>query len=262
MTYSDKGLDKFYTPRSEAERLSHVVYELFGDVEYVEPSAGDGRFVEVMRGLGANIEGYDISPDSLHIKQVDFLSSNIRADFFIGNPPYGKNSSLAVKFFNKASEMCRIGIGFILPRTFEKEMFQNKLNRNMHLLCNLPLKNDKFDYGESEVRVPSVFQIWVKKDYERPYIVPKGVYFERVNKDVEGAVAVRRVGGRAGQVLKGTSYSEETTYFIVPENEEVIRLIETLYPKIKDVASKTAGVRSITLDEIRLLIDKEKQYER
>lgn len=83
---------------------------------YLEPSAGLGDFYNK---LPAQKVGIDI--DSPMFKPaVNFLTyAQTNFSVVVGNPPFGKNSSLAIQFFNKAAEFARI-IAFILPRTFKK----------------------------------------------------------------------------------------------------------------------------------------------
>ena len=54
----------------------------------------------------------------------------------LGNPPFGKNCSLAIKFFNKAAEFADL-IAFIIPRTFKRISIQNKLNLNFSFILFL-----------------------------------------------------------------------------------------------------------------------------
>ena len=79
----------------------------------------------------------------------------------IGNPPFGKISSFAVRFFNKSAEYAEV-IAFIVPRTFKRVSVQNRLNLNFHLIYNedLPMKPCCF---EPKMGAKCCFQIWKKK---------------------------------------------------------------------------------------------------
>lgn len=63
----------------------------------------------------------------------------------IGNPPFGRSSSTAIKFFNKAAVFSDC-IAFILPRTFKRVSVQNRLDLNFSLIYteDLPLKPCSF----------------------------------------------------------------------------------------------------------------------
>jgi len=64
----------------------------------------------------------------------DFIPEN-KKYIVIGNPPFGKNSSLVINFFNKSAEFADV-ITFILPKTFKRVSIQNKLNLNFILIYN------------------------------------------------------------------------------------------------------------------------------
>lgn len=73
----------------------------------VEPSAGNGSFSNLLKNYYKNFIAYDIQPECSKIIKQDFLSLNLtqfkKPIHFIGNPPFGKQASLAIKFFNHAS---------------------------------------------------------------------------------------------------------------------------------------------------------------
>lgn len=72
---------------------------------HLEPSAGTGSFYNIM---DKNKKlGLDIEPKTKDIHKIDFFDYKPEKDkkyLVIGNPPFGKISSLAVKFFNKSAE--------------------------------------------------------------------------------------------------------------------------------------------------------------
>ena len=127
-----EGLDKFYTIPSYSKKCIEKVSEMFTWDVAIEPSAGNGSF---LTQLPEPKIGIDISPEHEDIIQQDFLTyypthENI---LVIGNPPFGKVSSLAIKFFNHAAQWAHV-IAFIIPRTFRKTSVQNKLNSQFHLV--------------------------------------------------------------------------------------------------------------------------------
>lgn len=159
-----KGLDQFYTNRKVSKRIVNSVKKHFDDFDVIlEPSAGDGSFFEL---LPENKRlGIDLEPRSQSIEKkdfFDFLPENNKSYFTIGNPPFGKNSSLAVNFFNHAALFSQY-IAFIVPRTFRKDSIQNKLDLNFHLISEELLPPDSFYTStEDKYDVPTVFQIWKK----------------------------------------------------------------------------------------------------
>ena len=80
----------------------------------------------------------------------------------IGNPPFGRQASLARKFIKKCSLFCNT-IAFILPRSFKKESYQKAFPLDFHLIKQYDLDQDSFVILEKGIekihRVPCIFQI-------------------------------------------------------------------------------------------------------
>lgn len=135
----------------------------------------------------------------------------------IGNPPFGTCSNLAIKFFNKASEVASY-ITFILPRTFRKESIQRKLNKFFHLIYDEDLPKNSFLVAGKEHDVPTVFQIWKKekepKKFEK-FDIFSNDYIRWVTKE-QAEFVIRRVGGNAGKVFYNTNlknFNINSNYF-------------------------------------------------
>jgi hypothetical protein len=149
-----KDADKFYTNPDVVEfcGLMYSKYVRVGVETVVEPSAGAGAFglyVDIMLDLypEPNVPGI--------IKQ-DFLKwDSSQYKFYLGNPPFGRNSSLAKKFFNHAAKGKGI-IGFILPRTFRKSSITNSLDLNFWLLEECILNKNSFTLGRRQTLCCSV----------------------------------------------------------------------------------------------------------
>lgn len=255
VTISKKNkLDQYYTKCDVAKYFSDIILERYDHAEtlFVEPSAGTGSFSKCIEG----IISYDIDPKfETCIKQdflkVDYLSTNT---VVIGNPPFGKNANLALKFMNKAMSFDVEAVCFILPRTFEKVLFENKIDLRYSCVYKEPVPKNSFILDGKEYDVPCVFQIWEKRQHKRtPIIVDENKYFTLSTKQ-EATHAIRRVGGRSGCILEGLDHSESSTYFVKMENS-IAESLKVLYPYIKEMASRTAGVRSITLKELTYILD-------
>lgn len=215
-----RALDQFYTRRDVAARCCTLVQQhvdaLEGEWLWVEPSAGDGAFVDAMPFPRLAL---DIAPKRGDISRCDFTvwhpGVSERRIVVIGNPPFGKNSSLARRFFDHAATFSDV-IAFILPRTFQKEGFVNRLDRKMHLVFETTLDEQSFVFEGEDYAVPTVFQIWERRATERP--LAERVYrhedFSFVNPN--GAdFAFQRVGARAGLVShEGLRKSPQSHYFI------------------------------------------------
>ena len=99
----------------------------------LEPSAGTGSFYKLMNPQKRI--GLDIEPKYNGIIKQDFLIYNPDASksyICIGNPPLGKVSSLAIRFFNKCAQFSDV-IDFIIPRTFIRLVYKINFNLNFIL---------------------------------------------------------------------------------------------------------------------------------
>lgn len=217
-------MDKFYTVSDIAVRCVAAVSEnVPGYPEefdvVLEPSAGSGSFLKQLPI--STRYGIDIEPDDDEIIKQDFLTE-FRADtdkryIVIGNPPFGRGSSLAIKFFNRAA-MFADYIAFIVPRTFKRISVQNMLANTMHLMYSedLPVGKDCF---VPPMHAKCCFQIW-RRDLSVRRIrtilplthddfdfVQHGPRDERNQPTVpaDAEIAVRAYGGRCGEIITGSS---------------------------------------------------------
>lgn len=160
--------DQYYTDPAIAAACLATVDKYFPTkrMHLVEPSAGDGSFSSVMQQGSIAI---DIDPRGDGILQEDFLNYAIDSDReigFIGNPPYGRCSRMAVKFINRAA-LCATFIAFILPRTFRKAETQVKIDSSFHLIHDEDLPDHAFLFCGKPYDVPAAFQIWQRRSYLR-----------------------------------------------------------------------------------------------
>lgn len=258
-------LDQFFTKESLAKSLFKVLqnYLLKEKIEinnWLEPSAGSGAFFKLMPLQGRL--GIDIAPQIEGVIQSDFLDYQLPNKPYItlGNPPFGKNSSLAIKFFNKCATRSEV-IAFVVPKTFNKQSTISKLDRNFHLDYSEELPDNSFELQGQPYHVPCVFQIWRKKNTLREKMVIIRKHEDFIFCDRENAnFAIQRVGVNAGAVKKDLStIASQSHYFIKANREEV----ETLFSKIdwNCVKYNTAGNPSIAKGELIELYIKEKNIQ-
>ncbi len=169
-------IDKFYTKKYVAKQCIELIkkeIKINKNDLIIEPSAGNGVFINFIKTLSKNIKLYDIEPDNDNIIKTDFLELEINFNtniHFIGNPPFGRQSSMAIKFIKKCCEYGK-SISFILPKSFKKDSMKKHFKLNFHLVKQIDLDKNSFLINNEEYDVPCVFQIWVKKDFNRE--VPK-----------------------------------------------------------------------------------------
>ncbi len=214
----DAGLDKFYTIPTISEKCLERIGSIYKWSEWglvIEPSAGNGSFLTIIPT--AKKIGIDISPEHDDIIKQDFLTYNPPTGeagkiLVVGNPPFGRVSSLAIKFFNHASKWADV-IAFIIPRTFRRVSVHNKLNASFHLIFDeeIPMKPCSFS---PPMMAKCCFQIWEKRDTMRPIIElstkhddwdflgfgPKDAKGQPTPP--EGAdFAIRAYGGKCGEIV-------------------------------------------------------------
>lgn len=251
----ERQLDQFYTNQNIANDCYKLLINFMKDnhiekTEWLEPSAGSGAFFNILDG---DKIGIDLEPKSDKIIQSDFLEYNLPKTNYItiGNPPFGKNSSLAIKFFNKCAIHSKI-VAFIVPKTFKKDSVKNKLNNEMHLEFEFDIPENSFHFKSEIVDVPCVFQIWLKKDVIREKINKSRVSEDFVfTKRDEADFAFQRVGARAG-ALKGRDIfdkiadpSHNFIKFVNPDSAILLFFINW-----KGIKENTAGNPSISKTEL------------
>lgn len=160
------NLDKFYTKPEVAAQCIKYASTYFSCVNtFLEPSAGDGSFLNLLTPYKKTIIALDIAPENTAITKADFLSwhpdNTHQTIMTIGNPPFGKRMAAAVAFFNHAATFSDY-ICFILPVTFMKWSVQKQLDKNFKLLEYYYLPDNSFLNNGKEYNIRCVFQIWSK----------------------------------------------------------------------------------------------------
>ena len=259
-----KELNKFYTSTKLAKKLiDRIIIDKYDLI--IEPSAGDGSFSKQIN----NILAFDLFPESADIVQQDWFTldkkqfKKYKNILVIGNPPYGKNGSLALKFIKESSFANTIA--FILPKSFMKESMKDKVPVNFSLQEELELTKEEclFNIGEEKIVVPSVFQVWQKTNKKRTINKKKNKsdlfdFTDKANADFR----IQRVGGKTGTASFDLNYSESSNYFIKNKSslssEQFVDFINNLHFKEKD---KTTGPRSLSKNELITEIERNWKYE-
>src|SRR4051794_23359215 len=168
------NFDQFYTNPLIAKKLTNIFisqvrklgYEKFG---IIEPSAGSGSFIKVIKAINKQIPifAFDIDPKDENIIPKDFLTLNFNVlplsfkknGLVLGNPPFGKKGKLAIKFIDKSLEAVDT-IGFILPLTFRRYSVQSKLSQDLRLILDIDLAPNSFTLLDGkEYKLKTCFQI-------------------------------------------------------------------------------------------------------
>jgi len=253
-------IDKFYTNESAVNLCCSLVNDkllINSEDLIIEPSAGNGSFIEKIKSMSENYKFYDLKPESPEIIEQDYLNLNyeyIQSQFkkihIIGNPPFGRQSSLAIKFIKNSCEFGN-SVSFILPKSFNKDSLKKAFPLSFHLVFEIDLPEKSFLVDGNEHNVDTIFQIWEKKDFDREIIEkiePIGFIF--VKKDENPDISFRRVGVYAGKIDKNIEKSIESHYFIKFINNKTTDENLINLKHIQFNHNNTVGPKSISKQEL------------
>ena len=214
----EAGLDQFYTiPAIAKQCIQHVGnrYRWSNWGLVVEPSAGNGSFLTQIPT--EKRIGMDLSPQHPDIIRQDFfeyIPPDMDAPILvIGNPPFGRICSLAIRFFQHAAQWADV-IALIVPRTFRRISVHNKLPRSLHLTWDEDIPSEPCSF-DPPMAAKCCFQIWERKFHARPFIKlptthPDWEFMRLGPTDERGQptppigadFAIRAYGGACGEIVE------------------------------------------------------------
>lgn len=167
--------DQFFTPTDLAkkcwETFNREVKINTQEYIFVEPSAGDGSFLNLLPNGSI---GLDIEPRADGIQAQDYLtwkpSDTSKKYIVFGNPPFGLRGHLALNFINHSSSFADY-VCFILPQLFESDGKGSPRKRvnGYNLVYSEGLSAMFYNPDNQEVKVNGVFQIWSKNTSNPKY---------------------------------------------------------------------------------------------
>jgi hypothetical protein len=173
LTEMDSQLDQFYTKQDVAKTCYEFLLRTLKKIGlksnrayFVEPSAGTGNFLNLVEGKRKI--GIDIDPRGKGIIKQNFFTwsgpNQLRSDVVtFGNPPFGRRSRLAIRFFNKSAEFSDT-IAFIVPVQFRKYSVQSKLHTDYKLVAEKLVGQEAFyTTNGKDFHANCVFQVWTKR---------------------------------------------------------------------------------------------------
>lgn len=256
------NMEKYYTkPEIVDMCIKKLPFEIKSTDIVIEPSAGNGAFIESLKGLSENVFYYDIDPEHELVQKQDFLLLNPpigKKIHVIGNPPFGRQSSLTLKFIKKSCSFAET-VSFILPKSFKKNSFKNKIPKNFHMMLEIDLPENSFTVNGIDHNVPCIFQVWEKKTFNRcipDKLVPRN--FEFVSKKENPCVSIRRVGiyaGKASDVIQDKNI--QTHYFLKFKKNHTYKY--DIVKKLNEIeyleSLNTVGPKSISKQELIMKIN-------
>ena len=167
------GKEQFYTPAALAIELVAELESVIGPLKgrtVIEPAGGTGAFIQAAIAAGAaDVISVDIEPKHPAVKRADFLATGderiagLTDAVTLGNPPFGRNNSLSIPFFNRAADHSEF-IAFIVPRSWRKWSVSNRLDLRFRLIHDRDLAVDYVDESGERIwaknRLATSFQIW------------------------------------------------------------------------------------------------------
>ena len=173
----------------------------------------------------------------------------MKFDVVIGNPPYGKNSNLAVKFLNEISKYSE-NIWMVLPRTFRKPSIINRIHKNLHMKKDVEVDDDTFPGT-----IITCYQHWIVNQKERSKIktISKHKDFEFVdpkNADVCIGRVGRNRGGRIWMKKDFGNLSPNSHYFLKVRNKKVITKLKQLRSLFGTASAQTVANHSLSKNDL------------
>jgi hypothetical protein len=267
---SRNTLDQYYTKQHVAKQYVDIFMECIEPTRnnsvFIEPSAGSGAFSDILRETGMLTLSYDIDPKRDYMIQHDFLDldttifkHNDVQVYCIGNPPFGRNSSLTKKFIQKCCEFATV-VAFILPRSFKKASNYKTFPSLFHKVYEEDCPDNGFEVNNKEHKVQCVFQIWVKKNIARPkeeVVKPNGYMFTA--KDNQPDFSIRRVGGTTGKADIVFQDKNVQSHLFVKLDTSIEHItVDEVVEKVNEVKhefNNTVGPRSVSKSEFTVILN-------
>lgn len=265
---SNRDLDKFYTNTQVVKSIIDMIDTSLYDV-IIEPSAGSGAFYIPLRDKGKHVLAYDIKPDHPDIKQLDFLNNNIDISKYnralvIGNPPFGKQASLASKFFNKCASYDIVDtIAMVLPKSFKKISIQKRLDRHFDIVIQKDLPSFSFLFDNNPYDVPCIVQIWNRlpkpllRQIPTSDILCDKLKFTKTPLYEPNIITIRRVGVYAGRtfLFQPNTFSPQSHYYLQVHTSINIKTFIDKLNQVKWEYNDTTGPRSISKHQLIPLLN-------
>lgn len=263
--------EQYYTKESISKFCVNATHERFPLNTFdmiIEPSAGTGSFIKALipkigSGSSNKILSYDIEPKYKDIIKQDYLTTHFDVNretkiLVIGNPPFGRQSSLAKKFIKHSCQFADV-IAFILPKSFKKESMNNCFDLYFHKIYETNLENNAFIFENQEYSVPCIFQIWERQESRREYThkVEENHHYTFVKEPIDATMAFRRVGVNAGKftytnfhdMSKQSHYFIKTNIILTDDHKDVLN-------SLKWDHDNTTGPKSISKQELIIILNK------
>ena len=259
------GKEQFYTPQLLAHQLVDLVEAELGPLKgkiVLEPAGGTGAFIDAVNVRSIEkVISFDIEPLHPQVASGSFLEQQIGLEglITISNPPFGRNNSLSIPFFNHAAAFSD-AICFIVPRSWRKWSVINRLDSNFELSID---KDLDIDYVDSEgnlisaqSRLATCFQIWKRTSTPRlPMRIRDMGVIEKVSPE-KADVSLTIFGYGCGKLKTEFKPVPNTTQlFLTLKHPEALTALQKVdYSRFY---KNTAYTEALSLQEINYLLNEE-----
>lgn len=259
------GKEQYYTPTDLAEQLIGEVQRLVPDLanrRILEPAGGTGSFLKAAEKIGVKeFLSFDIEPKHANVTKANFLEAKLTANnaVTISNPPFGRNNSLSIPFFNKAANHSEF-ICFIVPRSWRKWSVINRLDRRFHLIADHDIQIDYEDDAGEKLSVKNglatCFQIWQRKETLRAkYTVTDQGLIEKTNPS-QADVALTIFGFGCGKLQTDFERKPNTTkMFLKLHHPLALKALQSA--DFTRFSKNTAYTQALSLQEINYLLNEQ-----
>ena len=259
------GKEQYYTPKKLAIELVSEIEKILGPLagkSVLEPAGGTGAFIEAVLTAGAGkVISFDIEPLHELVTEGNFLEQQIAGTnlITISNPPFGRNNSLSIPFFNHAAEISD-AICFIVPRSWRKWSVTNRLDLRFELVLDQDIDIDYVDANglplSSKTHLATCFQVWRKSGSHRKQVrvIDKGI-IEKVSPELAD-VSLTIFGYGCGKVkTEFPPIANTTQMFLKLHHPKALAALEKVdYSKFY---KSTAYTEALSLQEINYLLNEE-----
>jgi predicted RNA methylase len=259
------GKEQYYTPKKLAIELVSEIEKILGPLAgktVLEPAGGTGAFIEAVLTAGAGkVISFDIEPLHALVAEGNFLEQQITETnlITISNPPFGRNNSLSIPFFNHAAEISD-AICFIVPRSWRKWSVTNRLDLRFELVLDQDIDIDYVDANglplSSKTHLATCFQVWRKSGSQRKQVrvIDKGI-IEKVSPELAD-VSLTIFGYGCGKVkTEFPPIANTTQMFLKLHHPKALAALEKVdYSKFY---KSTAYTEALSLQEINYLLNEE-----
>lgn len=257
------GKEQFYTPPALAKNLLAELANLVPDLQsrtVIEPAGGTGAFIKAAKKLGVkHIISFDIEPKHQDVALGNFLEAklDVKHAVTISNPPFGRNNSLSIPFFNHAANHSDY-ICFIVPRSWRKWSVINRLDQRFHLISDTDLQIDYVDESNEEIssknRLATCFQIWEKRKTIRPIVKVIDNQFIKKVKPQDADVSLTIFGYGCGKLkTKFEPVPNSTQMFLKLQHPRALEALQAV--DFSRFFKNTAYTEALSLQEINFLLN-------